>query len=267
MARTASLVFFYFGEESYMNRLAQETVPLAKALRGYDHAVLLRHETTFGPFELSEAAEDAADVIVTPTRENLAAELNRLGQEGYDAVDVFIFSHGWDKCFRVSAGSYGDNTKVCAAYLENNVTPLNIRMVWQCNCWGATLNPTWRRLGAQVAAGARFVNFYPTRFKGFIRRWHDGVPFSTCLNESDTKAVHTPVQAYMMADAAARAKQWDGNAAQALTVLSKAPAAERYFTNCWIAPDEWRDGRSGKQNMNFASRMLIDGNRKLVRAA
>ena len=34
MSKRASLVHFYFGEESYLNRLAQETVPVGLAREG-----------------------------------------------------------------------------------------------------------------------------------------------------------------------------------------------------------------------------------------
>ncbi|TFH66435.1 MAG: hypothetical protein E4G90_03545 [Gemmatimonadales bacterium] len=266
MAKTASLVFFYFGEDSYVNRIAQETVPVWKALEGYDKTVLLRHETDIGSgkmkIELSEKAEKLATVLDIPTKENLAKYLNELGAEGYE-VDVFIFSHGWKNTFRCSKGTYGDNGTVSQAYLEANVRPLQIRMVWQCNCYGSTMNDCWVNLGAKAAGGSKFVSFYPTRFSGFMKHWKDGKSFGTALTRSDTKLVHTPAQAFMVVEAARRAKEWDGNALQALKVLGNNDHSRRFFRECWNG-DDVPDGMSGKQIMNDSSLMLVGGDRNIT---
>jgi hypothetical protein len=252
MAKTASLVFFYFGESSYVNRLAQETVPIHKALAGYDKTVLLRHETDIGSgdkIELSEKAEQMATVLDIPTKENLAKYLNELGAEGY-VVDLFIFSHGWKNTFRVSKGTYGDNGTVSQRYLEAAVNPLKLRMVWN--------------LGAKASAGSKFVSFYPTRFSGFIKRWAAGDRFGAALYKSDTKLVHTPAQAFMVVEAARRAKEWDGNAWQALKVLGNNDHSRRFFRECWNG-DDVPDGMSGKQIMNDSSKMLVEGNRRITK--
>lgn len=267
--KTASLVFFYYGEESYINRLAQETVPIHNALTGYDKTVLLRHETDIEihddlKFELSEKAERKADVLDIPTAANFVKYLDELGKDGY-VVDLYIFSHGWTDQFRVSKGTYGDNATIRAPYIEKHVDPLKLRMVWGTNCHGSTLNDTWRRLGARVCGGARYVSFYPTAFSNFIKRWLDGEPYGTCVSKSVTKAVRTPVQIYIPADAIARMKKWDGNIFQAATVLGKSKSAKRYFTTCWLDEDEWQEGKSGKQNMNHSSRYIISGNRKTTK--
>lgn len=262
--KTASLVFFYFGESSYMNALAQETVPLWMALEGYDHSVLLSHEVDFGQFNLSGKAESLADVRDVPTKENLARELNRLRDEDY-VVDLFIFSHGWTRRFRTSNGTYGDNTTVTQHWLEANVTePLKLRMVWQCNCYGSTLNDFWTSIGAKAAGGSQFVNFYPTRFRRFIKEWREGSRFGASLYRSDTKLVHTPVHAYIMLDAAARAKDWDGNVWQATKVLGNNDHSRRYFRECWNG-DDVPDNMTGKQVMNDSSKMLVAGNRRITR--
>jgi hypothetical protein len=267
MSQRASLVFFYFGESSYVNRLAQETVPIHKALQGYDKTVLLRHETDIGTgkgkIELSEKAEKLATVLDLPTKENLAKYLNLLGDEGYE-VDVFIFSHGWKNIFRVSKGTYGDNGTVSQSYLEANVRPLKIRMVWQCNCYGSTMNDCWANLGAKASAGSKFVSFYPTRFAGFINRWARGEKFGTALTKSDTKLVHTPPQLFMMIEAARRADEWDGNAWKALKVLGNNKHAQAFFRECWNG-DDVPEGMSGKQIMNDSSKMLVEGRRTITK--
>jgi hypothetical protein len=265
--KTASLVFFYFGESSYVNRLAQETVPIYKALEGYDKTVLLRHETDIGSgkskIELSEKAEKLATVLDIPTKANLAKYLNELGDEGY-VVDVFIFSHGWKDTFRVSKGTYGDNSTVSQRYLEGHVRPLKIRMVWQCNCYGSTMNDCWVNLGAKASAGSKFVGFYPTRFGGFIKRWARGERFGTALNRSDTKLVHTPAQAFMLVEAARRAKEWDGNIWQATKILGNNDHSRRFFRECWNG-DDVPDDKTGKQVMNDSSLMLVGGTRSITK--
>jgi len=263
MSKTASLIFFYFGEDSYMTRLAQETVQLHLAFDGYDKQVLLRHQTTFGHFEVSERVEKKADVVDLPTRENLAKYLHQLRDEGY-VVDVYVFSHGNDGYFRTSEGTYGDNGYCSSGYLTRNVHPLKLRAVWQCNCYGSTMAEAWHAIGAKVVAGSRYVNFYPTRFLNFIKRWNRGERFSTAVSKSDTKAVHTPVQAYMLLDAAGSRKEW-GGCPPFRDVLGKDPCAKDYFTTCWFPEDEWQDGKSGRQNMNRCSHMIVSGTRSSKR--
>lgn len=261
--KTASLVFFYFGESSYVSALAQETVPIWLALEGYDHAVLLSHDVDFGEFNLSGKGEKLADVRDLPTNENLIRELNRLGDEGY-VVDLFIFSHGSRNGFRTSRGTYGDNTAITDKWLERNIRPLKLRMVYGCNCWGNFLGDTWAKLGAKAAAGTKFVNFYPARFRKFIEEWRSGSRLGASLYRSDTKLVHTPVQLYLLGDAAARAKEWDGNLWQATKILGNNDHSRRYFRECWNG-DHTADGMSGRQLMNDSSKMLVTGNRRVTR--
>lgn len=261
--KRAVLVFFYFGEKSYVNRLAQETVALRHALKGYEKSVLLHHETNLGPLKVSDADAKHASVVDLPTKENFVKYLNQLGEEGYE-VDLFVFSHGNTRSFLVSKGTYGDSDVIRAAYIQNQVKHPCLRAVWQVNCYGSTLNPTWLKLGAKVTAGSRFVNFYPTRFAGFIRAWSGGATFAEALDASDTVWVRTPVQAYLIADAAARVGEWKGSVALSTRVLGNNTHAASYFQECWLGAD-WDPTKSGKQNMNHASEMLLEGDGSLLK--
>ncbi len=256
---TAALVHFYYGEELRVNRLAQETVPTWRALEGYERKVLLRHETDIGKgrgcIELSEKAEKMADEVLLPTAENFVNELNGLGAEGY-VVDVYIFSHGLNGLFLASKGTYGDNVALTGDYIERHVSPLKLRLVWGTNCYGASLLPTWKRLGARAATGSRYVNFYPTRFGAFAKRWQRGLPLGQCLTESARVTPRFPVHAYILGDAIGRLKQWDGNVVQATRVLGKNKHAKRYFESRWLDPGEWRDGLGGRANMNYSSHVM-----------
>lgn len=259
--KRASLVFFYFGD-SYLTRLGQETVPVGKALEGYDRSVLLHFETKAGPFEVSKQDEKHATVVDTPTEAHFLEQLADLKKQDFE-VDLWLFSHGSPGLFRVSKGEYGENTWARADHVSTHVEPMKLRAVWQCNCYGASWNETWRKLGAKVSAGARFVNFYPTRFSGFVNRWRDkGEGFGTAIDKSDTALVHTPAQAWILADAMSRLKEWNGTVLSAPTVLGENDASGRYFSTCWLGVDH-DDQLSGKQNMNRSSRMLVEGDASL----
>jgi hypothetical protein len=269
---TASLVFFYFGEEEKYKALAQETVPLARAFRGCERSILLSHDVDFTVggrqvFELSQKAEELADVWLTPTKDNFAASLSNLANSGL-VTDLFIFSHGSTNSFLCSGGTYGDDKSIRGSWLEKYVpTNLKLRMVYQINCFGSSLNGLWRDLGAKAAAGSRFVNFYPTRFNEFIKHWNDGLRFGQSLHRSDDAGARTGPQAYMILEALRTQKQW-GGCPFGRTVLGGSECAKRYFCDPkvgWFVEDEWRDSKTGKENMNYASRMLVAGDRKITR--
>lgn len=254
--RTACILFHYFGEKSYVVQLAQDTVPLNIALRGYDKTVLLRHSVEAGPFEVSPKAVGMASLLDLPTRENLVRYLNELGGDGY-LVDLYIFSHGSPGSFRVSRGIYGDNTLISSRYLEAKVEPLNLRMVWQCNCYGASLNPTWRKLGAKVTGGSRYVNFFPTRFRRFVQSWRGEMPYSVALGMAEN-ANRFWTHLYILKDALAQRKVWGGSLLNFWRVLGRGKAARDYFTLRWGSP-EFPEGQSGAEHMIWTSEMLVEG--------
>lgn len=256
MSKTACILFHYFGEKSYVVQLAQDTVPLNLALREYDKTVLLRHAVEAGPFEVSRKAVKMASVVDLPTRENLVRYLNELGEEGY-LVDLYIFSHGYPGRFISSRGTYGDSTVVSGQYLEAKVKPLRIRAVWQCNCYGASMNATWRKLGAQVTAGSRYVNFFPTRYRQFARSWVRGTPFAGALGVSETTSRFW-VYFYIVKDALAQRKVWGGSLWNFWRVLGRGKAARDYFTLRWGSP-EFPEGQSGAEHMIWTSEMLVEG--------
>lgn len=264
--KTASLAWFYMGEDSYINRVAQETVPVWRALEGYDHQVLLRHETDIGKLELSEAAEKRADVILTPTREHLAEQLNDLAKKDF-LTDIYIFSHGWHDAFLSSEGSYGENNKVTQRFLEAAVPEsLNIRAVWMGICHGETMNDCWKNLGAQVSAGTRSINFFPTRWKRFAKAWAKGATFEQAIKHSDSWWTRQPVYAYIQADATVTRHKW-GGMPFGRSVLGSHPQSGEYFRHRWLSENDYTEGKSGRWNMRHASEYVIDGDGSVKRAA
>lgn len=254
--KTASIVFFYFGDSPFVS-LAQETVPVGMALEGYDRSVLLHFDTKIGPFDVSKGDEKHATVVDKPTTANLAAQLSDL-KKGKYIVDLFLFAHGGLKTFRTSSGVAGENDTTSIGQIKDLVKPLNINAVWQCNCWGSSWNSTWRKLGAKVSAGTRSVNFYPSRFGSFMRSWRDGKTFGEAVAESGGEAVRKASQAWILGQAIAKKREWGGTVFDSMMVLGENKAAERYFRTCWLG-DDWVSGKAGSENMNIASEMIIDG--------
>ena len=133
--KLASVVFHHFGEDSYLNRLAQETVPVGLALGApYAHSTLLHHETQLGLINVSVSDMRRASKTLAPTPANLAQAINELGVAGY-AVDLFVFSHGMPNAFLASKGAYNDSTWITDAFLRGSISPNVLRAVWQCNCY------------------------------------------------------------------------------------------------------------------------------------
>ena len=263
MAKTASMIHYFMGD-SYMTTLAQETVDLSLAMKGYDKCILLKHDVNVGMFDLSKAAESKADVVLEPTRENFLEQLDQLDKDGY-IIDLFIFSHGSKNRFTASEGDPHKGHPFWAARIEKHFEgrTINLRAVWQCNCYGHTMADTWMKIGAKVVQGTQEVNFYPTRWKKFIKAWNRGDTFGGACYRSTSKFTNTIVQLYMQGLAMTSIPKWKGDIKKPVgSVLGKHPRAEAYFRQAWI-PRTWRDGLSGKQNMNAASKPTVSGNPKI----
>ncbi len=270
--KTASLSFFYYGDSVY-NTLGQETLKLKKTMDGYDFKVLLKHETLPSWIDLSEKDEKLADIKDIPTKAKLFKYLIQLAKDGYD-IDLYIFSHGWTDQFKASKGSHGSEDFVTAEDIKNELHPsktglaqMPIRIVWGTNCYGQTLGDTWRSVGAKATAGARYVNFYPNSFGNFIDAWNKGISFDSAVENADTDAVRTVAQSFIsLVDAPAKKKsgKW-GGCSFGKTVLGDDLCAKDYFVSVWIDKDEWQVGKSGKENMNHSSFMVLGGDTKITK--
>ncbi|MFT4636861.1 MAG: hypothetical protein ACI8T1_000169 [Verrucomicrobiales bacterium] len=124
------------------------------------------------------------------TRTNLLNELIRQSRDGFQ-VDLVIYGHGsperlvlhevlltlpsFTRFSRtltpfvpdasvLTGGTTGNiRTPIRDAIIltGGQVTSLNLRMVYMCNCWGSTLNDDWLAAGAEVSVGSRFNNYMP----------------------------------------------------------------------------------------------------------
>jgi hypothetical protein len=137
-------------------------------------------------------------------------------------------------------------------------------MVYQMNCYGRTFNQTWLSLGAKVSCGARWVNFYPNQFNKFASEWKEGnVSFDKALQESNTESSRSVMQTLIAGDALGRFN-FD-KCPFGRTVLGDHACAKSYFDANWLASDEWQNGQSGAENMNYSAYMFRPGLETLTR--
>jgi hypothetical protein len=268
---SASIVFFYMGDSPFTT-LFQESTKLKKAMEGYKKVILLKHNQTDSWLDFSEADEKIADKIVTPTKANLFKYIIDLSKEGY-YLDIWIWSHGWKEGFRCSTGTFGSKGEITNndinTDLDDSKTGLSmlpIRMVYQINCVGQSLNNNWVSVGAKVSIGTRYTNFYPTQFGKFADEWNKGnVSIKSALKTSNTSASRTLVQTYLaMVHAPANNKHW-GKCKLGQTVLGDSDCAKEYFTWKWLSNSQWQSGKSGKDNMNYSSTWRTDGDSSITK--
>jgi len=271
----ASLIFFYFGD-SVATTLAQETMELFRAMRDYDFKVLLKHELVAGKYVVSQTALNMADVVDEPTTANLKTYLRRLAADGY-LIDLWIFSHGLkrenDGGFRTwKAGSqphdeFGiDDIRETLEGSDFKLLP--IRMVYQCNCYGQSLNAAWREVGAKASLGARDVNFYPIEFSRFANQWHQGKSFIEARDWADKNCPKAIVQNYIRDIDAPREKTkgtWPG-CPFGFNVLGMSDEAKQcgrvYFKEVWKNPPWQGDGIS---TMNYCAWKIVVGEYEITK--
>ena len=254
----ASVLFFHMGDP-YWTTLAQETVDLDEASSGYGEFHLLKHDVNWGRFNLSSQAERSATSVQDPTPENLAHVLQSLADRGLK-IDLFIMAHGTRGGLTASAGEPHHSQLVRAESLRRILPKkLPLRLVWQMNCYGASLNQLWVDLGAEAATGPVDVNFFPTQWGSFIRRWNEGRSLEECVARTATILRQVPVFAYLQAQALMKGYS---------NILGAGPDVDRYFREEWgitVQTGAPRQARNGREVMKTASRYHIEGNGEISR--
>lgn len=96
--KSASLIYFNFGEDSEYTQFFQDTVKLKKAMEGYQRVVLLKSQETPSWLDFSEADERNADVMMSATKDNFFNQIKDLTDKGF-FIDIYIFSHGRSEQF------------------------------------------------------------------------------------------------------------------------------------------------------------------------
>ena len=261
--KSASLIYFNYGENSEYTAFFQDTLHVKKAMEGYGRVVLLKANDLPSWADLSEGDERNANVVLPPTKNNFFAQIKDLADKGY-FIDIYIFSHGWNDQF---GPKNNDSQQITAAditsRLSGNKNP--IRTVWGTNCYGSTLATEWHSVGAKTVAGARFINFYPNSYGNFINDWNKGnVSFNSSVSNSDTAVTRTEVQTYILGDATLTRKEW-GGCPTLQTVLGNNACAKDYFVTKWLDASQWKNNLNGKDNMNNSSTMIISGDKNLTK--
>jgi hypothetical protein len=244
----ASLAYFYFGD-SFFRTLAQESgVNLNLCKEGYNKTIILKEDNNNGiKITLNGQGNDS------PTKTNFLKYLKQLADEGY-YVDLFLFAHGTNNEVVMKGGDLtSSEISTQLSQAGSGYQKFPIRIVYQMNCYGQTLNQTWRNIGAKATGGARYVNFYPNQFNEFGREWNKGtVKFNDAFTKANTASARTVFQTTILADALATRSKW-GGCPFSKTVLGSDSCAKDYFTKMWIGNSEWQANMSGKENMNYSS--------------
>lgn len=157
--------------------VAEEYTKLALRVQGvhrrYDQVVILEDKRANGP-ELAQAL----------------LHLSRTHR-----VDLLLLAHGLPGqvvgfCGRHMVGA--ETFDGLRAIHADDPDALDLRMVWQMNCYGASLVPIWMELGAEAVNGSIGVNWLPEpTLSLFMRAWLAGHPFSEAVARSNHRAHHT----------------------------------------------------------------------------
>lgn len=256
--KSAALTIFSFGDNLYKTLAQNAQVNLQYCIDGYDKSVLLKED--FNPVGQDQPTETGK-----PDQRVFLNKLVELADEGY-FIDLRIFTHGRPDTIHLP-NDMDLTSGVLRSELAKSKTGygyLPIRMVYQMNCYGHSLNKTWLDLGAKVVCGARGVNFYPNQFTKFGAEWAKGdVGFAEALRLSNTESSRTVMQSLIAADALGRSN-FD-KCPPLKTVLGDHACAESYFDKNWGPNDTWQAGQSGKDNMSYASYMFRGGLTDLTR--
>ena len=153
---------------------AEEYSKLALRLHGvyrrYDRVVILEDARATGP-ELARAL---------------------LGLSCTHRVDLLLLAHGLPGqvvgyCGRHLVGP--ETFDALRAAHAADPAALDLRIVWQMNCYGASLVPLWVELGADAVNGSVGVNWLPEpALSLFLRAWLAGRPFSEAVARSNDHA-------------------------------------------------------------------------------
>jgi len=250
--KSAALALFSFDDGAVYTLVQNAQVNLQHCIDGYDRSVMLKEDFV-------SVGQSRPDSVLAPTRENFVSQIRRLAADGY-YTDIFVFTHGGPGTI------YLPGSNVDESYLRSELSrektdraELPIRMVYQMNCYGETLNQTWLDVGAKAVCGARFVNYRSNQFNGFAREWEKGnVQFDAALRASNTDSSRLAMHALIEADSLVH----PGPTRCPLfhSVLGDHPCAESYFRSRWDLGDgRWQEGKSGAENIDYSSYMYRPG--------
>lgn len=254
--KSASLALVSFLDNNFYKLIQNAALNYGHCFEGYDKSVLMKKAYTSSP---------SPDVHIKNTSKNKFIEtIKGLADDGY-FIDLFFFSHGtYEKI------TLDDNEEITSSDIESLGTgkyaggKFPLRMVYQTNCYGSTLNDNFIKIGAKGVSGACDINFYPNIFNKFAKAWNDGERFDIALRDADTASARTVMQTLIVADS--KVTNFKPACKVFSTVLGKSDCAEAYFTKKWLKPSEYDSAKSGKDNMNASSKQIIAGDAGLRKA-
>jgi hypothetical protein len=134
---------------------------------------------------VTAAASPKYDTVVVLQNSNFNAarvrtELTNLAPNY--VVDVHVLSHGGNLTISGGGGSITETDIRDFATIPN----LNLRAVYQQNCFGSTLNDAWVAAGARVVTGSNLINSMPLSYSSFLSRWLSGQSFANAVNGATT---------------------------------------------------------------------------------
>ncbi|MFD2564218.1 MULTISPECIES: hypothetical protein [Aquimarina] len=254
--KSASLTLVSFDDSKFYNLVQNAHNNYSLGFEGYDKSVLMKKVYTSFP-KPSEHVKDT-------TKKKFLEKLTELADNGY-FIDVIIHSHGTYEKVTLDDGEVITNNDIqslATGKYAGGKFPL--RMVYMVNCNGSTLNNNFINAGAKAVCGAKFINFMPNQANKFIREWNDGERFDTAIRNSDTASSRTVMHSLIVADS--KTTKFEPKCKIFSTVLGKSDCAEAYFTKFWLAKKEYDSNKSGKDNMNASSKMIISGDAGLRKA-
>ena len=280
----AVILYHYMGD-SYLTALAQDTVKLAPIFDSYDYKVLVKFPVEAGvgkaKFNLSAKAFKEADKVYDPTATNFIKAIRHVVDKGY-TVDIFLLSHGTTDNgvahFVVSDGTLAppgflmsmNTVEAGLAKEHTGCSKLPIRMVYHMACFGSQFAAAWKRLGARVSIGTRFINFYPTQMGKFVKLFNQGKTVKQSVEGADTKVSRGLVQTYLqILDAPASKFQgkWPG-CPFGRHVMGKHNCAVDYFKDRWDLSSSqinWSQTKKGRAVANRSSSWIITGDRNITK--
>lgn len=156
------------------------------------------------------------------------------------------------------------------SYKETGCKKLPLRMVYHMACYGSSFAQSWRKLGAQVSIGTRFINFYPTQIAKFVRLFNKGKTVKKAVKDADTAASRGVVQTYLQlfdATAAQIQGHWPG-CPLLRHVMGKHECAIPYFKERWGLSNKeisWNTTKKGRAVVNRSSTWIITGNKNITK--
>ena len=254
--KSASLTVVSFDDSPFYKLIQNATLNYELCFEGYAKSVLMKKVYTSSP---------NPTVHIKDTSKKMFLETMRDLADGGHSIDLFMCSHGTYEKITLDDGEVITNTDIeglSTGKYANGKFPL--RMVYQINCNGATLNNNYINIGAKAVEGTKEIDFYPNRFNQFVKAWNEGERFDKALIDSDTASARTVMQTLIVADS--KVTKFSPRCKGFSTVLGKNDGAEAYFTTKWLANSEYDPGQSGKDNMNDASKQIIAGDAGLRKA-